>query len=78
MEAPCIAEFGGHALWLLPQRAAFLPEFGVLLVADVHLGKAVSFRRLGVPVPAGTTAETLSLLDQCLAFTGRAPGRFPR
>ena len=28
-----------------------------LLVADAHIGKAVSFRRLGVPVPRGTTTR---------------------
>ena len=70
MDAPFAVEFGGHALWLLPQRAAYLPEHATLLVADAHIGKAVSFRRLGVPVPAGTTGETLGLLDHCLAATG--------
>jgi uncharacterized protein len=56
-------------LELLPQRAAFLPEPSTLLVADAHVGKAVSFRRLGVPVPAGTTGETLARLDAALAAT---------
>lgn len=56
-------------LELLPQRAAFLPEQRTLLVADAHVGKAVSFRRLGVPVPAGTTGETLARLDAALAAT---------
>jgi DNA ligase-associated metallophosphoesterase len=56
-------------LQLLPQRAAFDPDRGLLLVADAHLGKALSFRRLGVPVPRGTTAEALARLDQLLAAT---------
>lgn len=34
--------------------------------ADLHLGKSRAFRRLGVPVPEGETAETLSLLRQAL------------
>jgi DNA ligase-associated metallophosphoesterase len=55
-------EVGGEALTLLPERAAFLPQHRVLLVADAHIGKAVSFRRLGVPVPRGTTTETLAAL----------------
>ena len=59
----------GTRLELLPQRAAFLPEHHTLLVADAHVGKAVSFRRLGVPVPAGTTGETLDRLDAALAAT---------
>jgi len=57
----------GRILWLLPQRAAWLPEAGLLLVADVHFGKAASFRRLGVPVPQGTTEANLARLDGLLA-----------
>lgn len=61
---------GGDArLWLLPQRAAFDPDRSLLLVADAHLGKAVSFRRLGVPVPGGTTAQTLARLDAAIDGT---------
>lgn len=58
---------GGEPLVLLPQRAALLPDSRTLLVADVHLGKAVSFRRLGVPVPRGTTTETLDRLAALVA-----------
>lgn len=61
---------GGARLQLLPHKAAFDPDLGLLLVADAHLGKAVSFRRLGVPVPAGTTARGLARLDALLAATG--------
>ena len=56
----------GRTLWLLPQRAAWLPEAGLLLVADVHFGKAASFRRLGVPVPRGTTEANLARLDELI------------
>jgi uncharacterized protein len=61
---------GGTVLRLLPQRALFLPEHQMLLVADAHIGKAVSFRRLGVPVPGGTTTETLNRLSAALAACG--------
>jgi DNA ligase-associated metallophosphoesterase len=67
-----LIELAGVALRLLPERAAFLPDTGLLLVADAHIGKAQSFRRLGVPVPAGTTGETLARLDRALAATGAA------
>jgi DNA ligase-associated metallophosphoesterase len=63
-------EAGGTRLQLLPQRAAFLPDHGVLLVADAHIGKAVSFRRLGVPVPEATTAGTLDRLSAAIALSG--------
>lgn len=62
---------GGQPLWLLPEKAAFLPETSTLLIADAHIGKALSFRKLGVPVPHGTTSETLAVLsalvDRCNA-----------
>jgi len=63
-------ELAGSRVRLLAQRAAFLPDHGMLLVADAHIGKATSFRRLGVPVPEATTDDTLGRLDGLLAATG--------
>ncbi len=57
---------GGERLLLLPEKAALLVDRATLLVADAHIGKAQSFRRLGVPVPHGTTAETLDRLSTLL------------
>lgn len=59
----------GERLLLLAECAAFHPASATLLVADAHFGKAVAFRRHGVPVPAGTTAEMLQRLDTCLQRT---------
>jgi uncharacterized protein len=61
---------GGGRLQLWPGKAAFDPDRSLLLVADAHIGKAVSFRRLGVPVPEATTAAALDRLDALLAATG--------
>ncbi|OYU75610.1 MAG: DEAD/DEAH box helicase, partial [Burkholderiales bacterium PBB5] len=61
---------GVGRLQLWPHKAAFDPDLGLLLVADAHIGKAQSFRRLGVPVPAGTTAEALDRLSALLQATG--------
>ncbi len=63
-------EVAGQALQLLPQRVAYVPAHRSLLVADAHFGKAQSFRRLGVPVPAGTTQDNLRRLDNALRVTG--------
>jgi DNA ligase-associated metallophosphoesterase len=60
----------GEVLALLPERVLHLPDHRTLLVADAHFGKAASFRALGVPVPRGTTAETLSRLEAAVARTG--------
>jgi DNA ligase-associated metallophosphoesterase len=62
IEGAARVDVGGERLTLLPQRAAWHAASRTLLVADVHLGKAASFRALGVPVPAGTTATTLRRL----------------
>lgn len=63
-------EVAGQRLQLLAPRATCLPEHRILLIADAHIGKAHSFRRLGVPVPAGTTEETLATLSALIASTG--------
>ena len=63
-------EVDGSRVQLLPQRAAFLPDHGMLLVADAHVGKATSFRRWGVPVPEATTHDTLNRLHALVAAMG--------
>ncbi|MES2833003.1 MAG: ligase-associated DNA damage response endonuclease PdeM [Pseudomonadota bacterium] len=52
---------------LLPQRAIYWPARQMLIIADIHFGKAASFRALGVPVPAGTTTQNLLALEQLLS-----------
>lgn len=63
-------EVAGARLALLAQRAAWLVDEHCLLVADAHIGKAATFRRLGVPVPRGTTTQTLQRLSEAIAFSG--------
>jgi DNA ligase-associated metallophosphoesterase len=69
---------GATRLALLPERAAWVDAARMLLIADLHLGKASSFRRHGVPVPEATTADNLERLSllcaawqpRCIAFLG--------
>jgi len=60
-------EHCGQTLWLMPDRALYWPARRALLVADVHIGKAASYRALHQPVPRGTTEATLQRLDALLA-----------
>ncbi len=60
-------DVAGHALTLSALRAAFDPTHGCLLVADAHLGKDAVFRARGIPVPVGSTGETLARLDRLIA-----------
>lgn len=59
----------GERVHLLAQRALWWPAADTVFVADVHLGKAETFRALGVPVPVGPTEATLrrlgALVDGC-------------
>jgi DNA ligase-associated metallophosphoesterase len=57
----------GHPLTLSAWRAAFDPVLKSLFVADVHLGKDAVFRARGIPVPVGSTGETLARLDALIA-----------
>lgn len=65
-----IIEAAGEELQLLADRAVFWPRESMLLVADVHFGKAAAFRAASIPVPRGTTAEDLARLDALLLTTG--------
>ncbi|MCO7522200.1 MULTISPECIES: ligase-associated DNA damage response endonuclease PdeM [unclassified Pseudomonas] len=64
---PLTIEHCGETLWLLPDKALYWPARQALLVADVHIGKAASYRALHQPVPRGTTLQTLERLDRLLA-----------
>lgn len=43
-------QWGNLILHLLPEKAIFVEEFGALLIADPHFGKAAHFRKAGIPV----------------------------
>jgi DNA ligase-associated metallophosphoesterase len=60
---------GDESLALLASRAALWHARNWLIVADAHFGKAATFRARGVPVPHGTTLETLACLDAAIAGT---------
>jgi uncharacterized protein len=45
-------EINGSKFTLLPQKALFKNDESLLIIADVHLGKANHFRNSGIPIPA--------------------------
>jgi DNA ligase-associated metallophosphoesterase len=49
-------------LELLPQRALWAPHERLLLLADLHLGKAEAFQASGVPLPSDGDRSTLNRL----------------
>lgn len=64
---PLATTIAGESLWLLPERALWWPAQRTLWVADLHLGKAATFRALGQPVPSGTTGTNLQRLSDLVA-----------
>jgi DNA ligase-associated metallophosphoesterase len=62
-------EVAGQSVLLLPERAMFWPARAMLFVADFHLGKAASFRRAGIALPSGTTADNVERLGRALDKT---------
>jgi uncharacterized protein len=63
---PLPITYAGHTVWLLPEHALWWPEGKVLFIADLHLGKAATYRALGQPVPSGTTLENLRRLSELI------------
>ncbi|MCC7643861.1 MULTISPECIES: ligase-associated DNA damage response endonuclease PdeM [unclassified Janthinobacterium] len=66
-QAHCAVELDGEIVWLLAHKAIYWPARRMLVIADIHFGKAAAFRALGVPVPRGTTTQNLLALDTLLA-----------
>jgi len=64
---PLPIAYAGHTVWLLPEHALWWLEGRVLFIADLHIGKAATFRALGQPVPSGTTFENLRRLSQLIS-----------
>ena len=49
-------------LHLLPERALWQPSTGLLLLADLHLGKAEAFQASGIPLPSDGDLVNLNRL----------------
>jgi DNA ligase-associated metallophosphoesterase len=63
-------DVAGETLELLPQRAAWWARYRMLIVADIHFGKAAAFRASGIPVPHGTTTDNLEALTRLVEEHG--------
>jgi DNA ligase-associated metallophosphoesterase len=59
-------ELAGTQLVLLPQKALFLPSESILVIGDLHLGKAMHFRKAGIFMPADSARKDYETLAQLL------------
>lgn len=48
---------------LLPDKAVYVPDLDLLLVADVHLGKSEAFQSMGIPISNRVNQDTLNRLQ---------------
>ena len=55
-------------LQLLPEKVAFLPAHQMLVIADLHLGKASHFRKEGIMIPLPSTSPDLLRMEDLIKF----------
>lgn len=58
--------FGGKTFIINNYRSIFWPEKNILLLADIHIGKAAHFRKNGIAIPNKVGQEDLKRLDKIL------------
>lgn len=68
---PQSIEIRGETLMPRWDRTLLWPAQNTVFVADVHLGKSASFRSMGVPLPTGSTGETLRRLSESVQNASR-------
>ncbi len=56
----------GQAFSFLPERALYKYNESLLIIADVHLGKASHFRKQGIPIPAASQAGDYTNLQNLI------------
>jgi len=54
---------------LFPQKAMYWKKYGILLLADLHLGKINHFRRSGIAVPPKANERNIELLVELIELT---------
>ncbi len=64
-----VHEVFGEFLTLLPQKAIFWASRNILIISDLHLGKATHFRLSGIPVPAEVGDNNFIDLELLIAAT---------
>lgn len=64
---PMLIQLAEQEVLLLPQKALFLPQTRTLLVADMHIGKAMHFRKSGMALPADSSGRDFQVLAEIIS-----------
>lgn len=67
-----IVQIRGEELHLLPERALYWPSEEMVMIADMHCGKAATFRAHSLPIPDGNMEADFGRLSSVLERTGAA------
>ncbi len=59
-------ELNGSSFSLLKEKAIYKPDEHLLLIADVHLGKAAHFRKEGIAIPGEAQQDDYRKLQELL------------
>lgn len=59
-------QLGSKKGYLLPERAMYFADDGLLIISDLHIGKLEYFRTKGIPLPSGAMEPTLDRLHELL------------
>ena len=59
-------QFQTHTFNLLPEKAVYWEAQNILIIADLHLGKASHFRKNGIQIPAKSIGKDYEMLSKLL------------
>ena len=62
-----IFTLSGEQLHLLPQKGIYWEKHSLLLLSDIHLGKAGHFRKHGIPIPLEVHHHDLQRIDDLIS-----------
>lgn len=60
-------ELLGQSLWLHGEKALFWENEKILVLSDLHLGKAGHFRKAGIPIPSTVQEHELSVISKLIS-----------
>lgn len=61
---PLMLNWKGQRLWVSPERCLFWEEQKMLILSDLHIGKAAHFRKAGIAIPQQVFQDDMHRLYQ--------------
>ncbi len=58
----------GQTLWLSAEKCLFWEEKRMLILSDLHIGKAAHFRKSGIAIPGQLFEEDMKRIDRQIEY----------